>query len=229
MKIKSKITFLFCYSLCISVFAFGQKKLNVGLSLGIFQGVSAERYSARLSQAMGQAVVSSLDYAPSLLAGIVVATPFDKQKYQFRTGLELHLFHYTLATSFFTPSETIFNQTVTTNSVVQLPLGFVKHWGHFMLYGGSGLAFFRTRDNSTESEKAVFDPNHLAFVEKTLTNFKKIYPIYECSIGWQVQQSSVEIGYRGAGEVRKTNSSPIAFNGSRGIVYLGTKFFLGRK
>ncbi len=223
---KSNVLFLFCCFFSTSSFVFGQKKLEIGLSLSLFQGVNAERYAARWSETIGQAIASSLDYEPSLMAGIVVASPFNQGNHQFRTGLELHLFHYSLGTTLFTPAGNTFNLTKTTNNVVQLPLGYVKRWGHFMLYGGSGVAFFQAKDKSTASEKALLTPEHLAFVEKTLSGFKKIYPIYECSLGWHIWQSTIEIGYRGNGEVRKKNLSPISFNGSRGIVYLGTKFFL---
>jgi hypothetical protein len=226
MKSKSKITFLFCFLISFSSFVFGQKKLDTGLKLGVFQGVSAERYSVRLSANMGQAIISSLDYAPSLLAGVVVATPFNQRNHQFRVGFDLYSFHYTLATSFFNQTKDIINQTKTTNSVIQLPFGYAKKWGHFMLYAGSGVAFFQTKDNTKEDEKAFLEPIHLAFVEKTLSNFKKNYLIYECSLGWKVRQSSVEIGYRGTGNVRKTSVMPVALRDSRGIVFLATTFFL---
>ncbi len=226
MKNTSKINFLFWSIFMLSSIAFGQKKLEYELRLGIFAGMNAEFLNESFNNNItNSSFSSSLDEKPSILAGISVSTPFNPRGWQFKTGLDIHRFQYTFFTSSFGP-RTFFNTTITRNTVVQLPLGYCKRWNDFLLYIGSGLTFFTPQDLSTEKEIAGFDASHIGFVKNTLSNFKTVYPFYEISIGWWWQRSSIELGYRRSGTPIKKEFNNSFYRGSRGILYIGTSLLL---
>ncbi|MEY4903540.1 MAG: hypothetical protein RLZZ292_1355 [Bacteroidota bacterium] len=228
MKIKSKILFLF-YFLTISTVIFGQKKLEYGVHIGVFSGTNAEFYNrGTFSSVDGSSssylLSSSIDEDPSILAGINIASSFNAKGWQFKTGLDVHSFEYTLSTFSNFGGKVSANSTATRNTVVQLPMGYSKRWGNFVVYTGTGLTFFNIQDLSTEKEKASFEPIHLFFINSTFDNFKKIYPFYEVSLGWRWKRSSIEIGYRTSGKLEKRDFSFgfDQYSGSRSILYLGT-------
>ncbi len=225
--------FLFYYILfSFSSFIFGQKKLEVGVYVGVFEGIHAEMYRRDFNtNGINYSFISSISEKPSILAGISVAKPFSEKGWQFKTGLDVHTFKYSLFTAVFFTTTPFVNTTNTLNTVVQMPFGYTKRWGDFTIYMGSGLTFFNVKDLSTEKEKMDFDVRHSNFVRSTINNFRTIYPLYEMSMGWRWRRSSIELGYRGTGKFKKKEYAPIyeSYDGSQAILYLKTTLLLSKK
>jgi Outer membrane protein beta-barrel domain len=200
MKTKAKVAFLF-YFLSISTVIFGQKKLEYGVHLGIFSGINAEQYNHSTNSFEGTSssysFSSSMDVAPSILAGVSLAIPFNSKGWQFKTGLDVHSFKYTFSTSARSSFKFFATSTMVKNTVIQLPLGCSKRWGDFIVYVGSGLTLFKIKNITLPKEPTRVEIVHNQSVMNTLDNFKKFYPFYEISLGWCWKRSTIELGYRG--------------------------------
>ncbi|MEY4905879.1 MAG: hypothetical protein RLZZ292_3694 [Bacteroidota bacterium] len=212
----------------------GQKKLEYGLSLGLGLGLDAEYYSTpsrkiNSTTTVSHSVNSSIDDTPLLLAGISIAEPFTKKNGRWRTGVEVHTFQNNIRTRIilFNSTKLLLSNTQLQNTAIQIPLGYCKRWGHFMMYLGSGVTFLRIKDLTTEKEKADFLPEHPIFVQTVLDNFRKVYPMYDLGASWQWERFSIELNSRGAIKWLKQTDGLFDYStGNRNFLYFGTKIYL---
>jgi hypothetical protein len=230
------------YILSLSALLWGQKKIEFGIHLGIFTGVNPERASTNSGgdiffpnpsdNILNKQLTSKIGATPSILAGIILATPLDKKGNQFRTGIDLHTFQYDLSSLLLNPSKIggfTNNATTLQSQVFQIPIHYTKHWGGFLVSLGSGLSFFTLKDISTTKEKAQYSTAHIDVINRTTKDmFKKVYPFYDISAGWRWKKTTIELSYRVSGELRKGNSnSPFAdYFGNRNFLCIGSTFFL---